>query len=76
VNHAGFKSCYIPGFKSKHIGIGDNDSGEYRQMKNDSLQQNLPLLNDRCANYILRGLIEPLPQMREPLDEDNTYGGK
>lgn len=69
VNRAGFLSCYVPNtnFKCQHVGVGEQDSGEYRAMKDASLSKNLGIFNDRVANYHLYGLIEPLPPMREPL---------
>lgn len=69
VNIGKYNSCYVPNthFKSTHIGTGNEDSGPYREMKNKSLEHNLPILHDRCANYKTRGIVEPLPPLREPL---------
>jgi glycosyltransferase involved in cell wall biosynthesis len=69
VNRAGFLSLYVPNhnFKCKHLGIGDQDSGPYREMKNQSMAKNLGIFHHRMANYHLKGLIEPLPEMRDPL---------
>jgi GT2 family glycosyltransferase len=69
VNRAGLNSCYVPNthFRSRHVGVGEHDSGQYRAMKNESMGKNLAVLSDRIANYTLRGLVEPLPEMRPPL---------
>lgn len=69
VNRAGFLSLYVPNhnFKCKHVGVGEHDSGEYREMKNKSMSKNLGIFSHRLANYTLKGLIEPLPPLREPV---------
>ena len=70
VNRSGFKSVYVPNthFKSKHVGTGEHDAGEYREMKNKSMARNLAFLHEDVAAWD-RGkpLYEPLPEMRDPL---------
>lgn len=70
VNKAGFLSCYVPNthFKCKHVGVGDQDTGEYRAMKDKSLQKNLEIFSRLEREYQAgRPLKEALPEMREPL---------
>lgn len=70
VNRSGFKSVYVPAthFKSRHIGTGEHDAGEYREMKNKSMAQNLAFLHEDVARWD-RGesLYSPLPEMKESL---------
>lgn len=68
VNRAGFNSCYVPSknFKCDHLGVQAHDEGEYRKMKDASLQKNLGIFLDRMSKFTLNGLIEPLPEMRDP----------
>lgn len=69
VNLAGFRSCYVPNvnFRCTHVGTGNHDSGEYREMKNQSLSRNTEIYGRRVHAYATNGIVEPLPPMREPL---------
>lgn len=69
VNLSGFKSLYVPNtfWKCKHVGTGVADSGDYRKMKDQSMQKNLPIFWDRYNNRYPGGLKEPLPELRDSL---------
>lgn len=70
VTRAGFKSLYVPNinFRCTHTGVGNEDTGEYREMKNKSLGHNCNLFAQDVAKWDTGGAIfEPLPPMREPL---------
>lgn len=67
VNLAGFKSFYIPGMESIHVGGDVGEDSEYRKMKDKSLSDNLPILSKRISEYKTKGVFEKLPPMRAPL---------
>jgi GT2 family glycosyltransferase len=46
--------CYLEK-NGEHIGVGDNDVGEYRETKNKYWTKNMPIYNNLANNY-LRGL--------------------
>ena len=69
VNRFGYHSCYISNEKWKcvHLGVRDHDKGEYRKMKNKSMEKNAAIFMERAYHNYKDGLKEPLPPMREPL---------
>lgn len=67
VNLAGFNSLYVPNMKSTHLGGDVGDGTEYRAMKDKSLGDNLKILSDQIANYDIRGIVEPLPERKDPI---------
>lgn len=67
VNRAGFNSYYIPHKSSKHLGVGQHDEGEYREMKNKSMEINAKIFSERLSRYDEDGIKCELPPMRDPL---------
>ena len=45
--------CYLEK-GGDHIGVGENDTGEYREIKNEYWQKNMPIYNKKANDY-LRG---------------------
>jgi len=43
--------CYL-GKDGEHIGVGENDSGEYREMKNEFWDKNMPVHNRLASLYM------------------------
>lgn len=64
---AGFKSFYIPGVTSEHIGWDTDEQTDYRKMKNESMGRNADILWKRMAAYAEKGYFEAWPPMREPV---------
>lgn len=60
---AGFKNFYIPDLMSKHLGTGDADKGEYRQMKDFSIKANGPYFVTK--DYRRFGYYVPFPPMND-----------
>ncbi len=69
VNRAGFHSLYHPTLKSKHLGWDVGADSPYRKMKDQSLQANAQLFGHRMREFEgpFKNLIDPLPEMREPI---------
>jgi GT2 family glycosyltransferase len=69
VNKAGYRSLYVPAqnFKSFHAGVGQQDQGAYREMKNKSLMQNTNFLGQRLQEISNGDFRVSLPDMREPV---------
>lgn len=69
VNKAGYRSLYVPeqNFKSFHAGVGTQDQGEYRAMKDKSLGHNVRFLGQRLEEIAKGDFKIPLPEAREPL---------
>lgn len=70
VNRSQFNSVYVPNthWKSKHVGTGDHDKGDYRKMKDLSMGRNLHLLSLDVAKWDKGAeLKEPLPTERGPI---------
>lgn len=63
---AGFLNFYIPGQRSKHLGV-DIDSDNYKEAKTFSFWSNIGNLRWKSAHYHQIGVYFPFPQMRDPL---------
>jgi GT2 family glycosyltransferase len=68
VNLAGFTSLYVPNWTSEHVAEDVGDRGEYRQMKDLSLQKNLAVFGPRHEAYLSKtlGIKCSLPEPAEP----------
>lgn len=68
VNRSGFNSFYLPGMSSLHLDSDVGNNTPYRRVKDESLQGNANVLGQRLKQFeIGEGLVELLPERREPL---------
>lgn len=67
VTRAGFNSFYIPGLYAHHLGVGEHDTGVYREEKSRVLLENSKIFDERVSRFDIDGIREPLPEMRPPL---------
>lgn len=67
VNVGGFQSLYVPAHFSRHLGNDWGQATDYRKMKDESLAKNAIIIGRRVQEYYTKGVVEPLPPMREPI---------